>query len=342
VISDCCLRRWPWYLTIDSSEKLEAETGPLAVLSGTSPHDQRESRREAFRDETQTSSELHRQLTPALASIVGDAENRWSFIAAMNKDVSTGAERLKERASKGIVNADILIAGGGVTAAIFAAQVRADRPDAVIYVIDKNHQLGGQFMNYGTRPVFGANSRNFRPQSQTLGLPGTTGNINSFGDKAPLQIPDFTQESTANNILFGTAAETNLFLSVDEAIPDANVEGFSPATGNATGGELTVKDLENGSFFTMRAPQIVLAGGLGERKSLPQQSVWTAEELFSHFGDERNDFPMDMFVNKRIAVIGAGDTGRIVSRLFTWLASREAYGKSTVQMGGPKGLMVRC
>jgi NAD(P)-binding Rossmann-like domain len=286
---------------------------------------------------TRSDSELHRNLTPFLTGVMTETEGRREFMASLDRVTRAESAELKETARQGKLEADIVIIGAGVQGSIMAARLRAEDPDMRIVTVDAGKRLGGQFRSYGDRPVFSINSRNFRAQNNdTPGLPGSSGNLNSFGPKAPMQLTDFTSEVYPTNLDLGDTAALNQYFSA-ETMLDVRVEGRS----RTSDGEQYVflRDTVTSEGYRVKATRVVGIPGAGERKSASQYgNVLTAEEVFADFGNTDNTRPMDRYKNKRIAIIGAGDTGRVIGDLFVGLAPREAYGKSTVQLGRPSAI----
>jgi hypothetical protein len=141
------------------------------------------------------------------------------------------------------------------------------------------------------------------------------------------------------------AIKLNGYLSA-EAMQSTDVLGVEYVTDDNSDGyyKVEMKDLDSGEIMSVKVKNIVVTAGLGERIALSpvnqdNTGYLSAEELLTRFADRDNDFPMDEFVNKSVAVIGGGDSARISLELFARLAPDDAYGKSTVQFGsGPDSI----
>ncbi len=293
-------------------------------------------------ERTQSGQEKHRLYAPLISGIMNEPEARAEFMDRLDEAATQKSDELKKEAlTEGEVIADIVIIGAGVHSAIFAARVRAENPELRIVVVDEAEKLGGQFRSYGDRPVFSINSRNHRSQkNEKLALPGKDGNLNSFGDKAPIQLTDISAETYPTNVELGDVTAINSFMSSDAMLGVSYMSNVRQTTTDETTQLVTVSDGEQ--TYNIRANQLVIASGIGEReiaKKEKPKGVWTAEDLFSHFGNSEITFPMDEFVGKRIMIKGGGDTGRVVAELFARLAPKEAYGKSNVQLGGPREII---
>lgn len=287
----------------------------------------------------QDKSESHRNFMPLLADCLSNPEERAGLMSAVDLASVTKSDELKlEAETVGIIKCDVFVLGTGVQSAVFSSELRGLNPDARIICADRQPQLGGQFRQYGKRPVFKINSRAHRQESQVTALPGRDGNLNTMGKRAVIQVTDFANDTYPSNVEVGDAAAINGFMSA-ESMLETEVTSFNK---NETGDDWTVtlKDLSTGSVYKVVAKDVVAPIGLGSRESRfgSDERIMTAETLFKIFGDNKNSFPMEQFRNKRIAIIGGGDTGRVVAELFTRLAPKEAYGRSSVQLGSPKSI----
>jgi hypothetical protein len=284
-------------------------------------------------------SETHRDYAPTLAAVMGDSASRRDFMTSLDTDVFESSTRLKTeaRTNRGL-DYDVTIVGGGTHAAILAARLRHEAPNAKIAILDRNSKIGGHWRSYGDRPVFYGNSRNHRRQNNGVpGLPGGLGNLNSLGRYAPFQLTDFGNATNFTNLDMGDATAIVEYLSADVFTDTEYLDSQSGPLGSRF---LELGDREGGGNFRLDTGLLVFATGAGERRKLGNgadnaSNIVTVEELLSLFGDRTNQFPMDQFVGKRIGVGGAGDSGKIAWELLTWLAPQEAYGRSTIQLGGP-------
>lgn len=300
------------------------------------------SRADQLNDKTTTDPdlEMHRLYAPLISGYMVTPEGRKLFMDSLDSAAKEDSDALKAEAKQGTLEADYVIVGSGVQAAVFAAKLRALKPDASVVVIGQEGKLGGQFRKYGERPTFRINSRAHRRQdvTQKRALPGQAGNLNPFGEEAPLQITDVCSETYPTNIDMGNTAAINLFLSARTMLnatytdTKKNEDGEFAYTVNVT-------DDETNEPMQVKGNIIVSFPGLGERSDpfgVVDDRYMQAEEFLSEFGDPDNPFPMEKFIGKRVAVIGSGDTGRITTELLTRLGPKEAYAQSIVQLGsGP-------
>jgi|GEM_PF-2654679 len=297
-----------------------------------------ENRAQDFSERTARPGQRHRALTPTIAAVMSEPEVEKRTQGALRATVVEGSNNLKREAKeKGEVVTDVAILGGGVHGAIIAAEILATDPSKRVVIVDNHSQLGGQFNGYGTRPVFKINSRDRAQDLDELGLPGRLGNLNSFGDRAPVQLGDLTCEAYADNLGLGKAAEWNAFLSA-QAMIDAEalrIKGaFDPYSPYV---RLLTADTVTGDELQIASKYLIVAGGIGERPK--QAGVLSAVDFLSRFGDANNKFPMDEFKNKRIALIGGGDNARVCAMMLAGLGPKEAYGYSKIQFGTPDGIV---
>ncbi len=278
----------------------------------------------------------HSEFAPLISGRMLNPELRTDFMDRIDQATSIESDELKaESREQGSIKADIVVIGTGIHASVFAAKYRAINPDARVVCIDRNEKIGGQFRNYGDRPVFRINSRNFRRQDNTdQGLPGETGNLNSFGTNAPVQLTDITTSVYPNNIDMGDTAAINLHLSASSmvGVALAGSREYYDESGTVRN-EITVTDTETGEEYLLDAPKVVLTSGAGGREAGDSDTQLTAEQVLSMFGDKDNLFPMDRFINKNIGIKGGGDTGRILAEELSGLGPDESYGLSNVQLG---------
>lgn len=329
-----------------------ATAGPLGQaitdFANESPEVVREflNQSDELREWTARPGELHRSLAPHIAAVMTEPGSRRSLMDALDETSRQESDTLKQQAdeARNGLDIDLLVVGAGVQAAIFTAAYRAEFPEASILSVDRSGRIGGQFRSYGDRPVFRINSRANRREGgagaiRQVGLPGGYGNLNSFGRRAPLQLPDITVETYPTDIDMGDVAAIDHRLSGESMLDtrlafvnDVVVDGRSTTF---------LEDAQSGTPIRVNPRQVVVATGAGDRDGFPGPripNVWTAEELFAHFGNPNNPFPMKDFIGKRGAIIGGGDTGRVVAEIFARLAPKEAYGKSVAQLGGPRAI----
>ncbi len=298
-------------------------------------------------DGTYEEDEMHRMYAPLITALYSDSETRQLLMGGIDENIKAESDALKAESLKqdGKMTIDWLVVGSGVHGSIASSELRGLLPDARIVMVDKSAKLGGQFGSYGERAVFYGNSRaNRRQESGTTELPGKDGNINSFGPHAPVQLPDLTASTYWTNVEMGDAVKLNGYLSA-EAMQSTDVSKVQYVNTDDGGYyEVEMKDLDTGDTMSIRVKNLVVTAGLGERIALGSQGeqtkgYYSVEDLLSKFADAENVFPMEEFVDKSVAMIGAGDSARIALELFARLAPDEAYGKSKVQLGsGPESI----
>lgn len=186
-------------------------------------------------------------------------------------------------------NQDEIVVGGGVHAAIYCAvRVAMGYPKPI--VIERG-RVGGAFAA-SRNPSFFLNSRN-RPGN--LSLPGELGALNVLPG-APLQPSDISGDEYQTNDVLGFLARLSLAMNSQVVVRDevGELEGQSRV------------DLASGKAFI--AGRVIVATGLGIAQRLRTSEH---ERIFSF--DEfmrRMDSPFPMRGMKKVAVVGAGDSGK--------------------------------
>lgn len=280
---------------------------------------------------------LHRVLSPFMSGIMTDPEAHADFMDAVDDATTRESNELKDfvRQNSGM-QVDVLIVGAGVQGSVAAAQLREQNPELSIVVVDKADRIGGQFRSYGDRPTFRINSRAHRSENtEVTALPGGDDNLNTFGATAMMQLPDMSTETYPVNTELGDTAAMNLFFSAPTML---GVEVMSRGI-DGTMEMMTLNDTATGEEYTIAAQRVVMLTGAGERKTERiSDNVWSVEDVLRHFGNSEEMFPMEAFAGKSVAVIGGGDSGRIIVELLTRLGPKEAYGNSVAQLGGPESI----
>lgn len=190
-----------------------------------------------------------------------------------------------------------VVVGGGLHGAIYAAaRVAAGKPAPI--VIDESERVGGVFA-VSRKPSFYLNSRN-RPGD--LSVPGLGGALN-FLPGAALQPADISAEEYMTNADLAYVIRTTLALT-----------GAKVYAGDR------VRILERSSYGGLRvqvrdevilAARVIDATGIGRpRNPFPVANDLPRYVTFNEFmGKMDEPFPLrDM---RRVAVLGAGDSGRV-------------------------------
>lgn len=234
-----------------------------------------------------------------------------------------------EVASSGYSYVPLLVVGSGPQAQIFVSELAQAKPELVpsTAVIDKSTSVGGTFRNIDGMN-FRLNSRT-RPQTDERPVPGTTSNLNTLAPGV-VTLPDMATEVYPAADTLGRAIRINhalngnqvgLGLELVAVAPDTSPES-TQLPGKVS---VVVRDAE-GIEFTIRTDSLVATSGVGEpklsrfttetrdlikelqkkRDAGEQTPVMSYADFYKWMSEKR--FPLEGI--KRVAVIGAGDSGR--------------------------------
>ncbi|MBY0415495.1 MAG: hypothetical protein K2Q18_15085 [Bdellovibrionales bacterium] len=275
-----------------------------------------------------------------------------SFEAALRMQSELTKEAILK--NKGTADYDLVIVGTGVHGVIALHEALAKNPNLKILLVDEGDTAGATF-RYG-KEVFNINSSNRASGIGSRPLPGE-GNINELPG-LPIQVSDLTgvKYPTANdlgtsivaglyaavrehpnvNLLFGTSAKE--LMNKTEAMDPAVNEGIRLVTRE------TEKEIEIG------AQKIILTTGLGKPGVPPKVAtsliknpeigkisegsipkVVNFEDLVRMLAMS-ND-PVKLIKDKKIAIVGKGDSANVLIEYLLGYAAREGYGGSTAQDG---------
>lgn len=198
---------------------------------------------------------------------------------------------------------DEVVIGAGLHAAIYcAARVKAGYPKPVVLERGGPSDVGGAFAMTKT-PTFFLNSRN-RPGK--VGIPGREQALNVL-PAAPIQPADLSGDEFQRNSDLAFAIRMTLAMYA-KVVPYSEVKGAEPYT---TGISIVRTGIR--SYYTRR---VVWATGLGAQV-MPDQhdgkKVMTFVDFMKHM--DREKFPLQGL--RRVAVIGAGDSGKTVIEALT-------------------------
>lgn len=242
-----------------------------------------------------------RSSRPAVGLMSGlalDPVARPMFDAALERYTRADLEEIPSSAGEVIV-------GGGCHAAIYSAvRVASGFPRPLVL---EPRRFGGTFALAGA-PTFFLNSRN-RPGP--LGAPGSPDALNVL-PAAPMQPADIGSTEYQTDADLGLVARCALALSA--TVRRAKVDRIE-RVGN-TGEALLV--LSDGSL--VRAGRVIVATGLGLERRVnglepDGRSLFSFEQWLERLGTER--FPLADL--GRVAVVGAGDSARVVVESLTGL-----------------------
>lgn len=193
---------------------------------------------------------------------------------------------------------DELIIGGGPHAAIYAA-VRRAKGFPMPFIVEAQ-RIGGVFAATDS-PAFYLNSRN-RPGK--LGIPGRGEALNILPG-APLQPADISGDEYQRNSDLAFVIRATIAMNA------------KAKTGVKVLRNLTERDKDGYLVVTLdgarsiKAKRVIEAVGVGEERSVPtglSGRVLTGQQFFKRLGSD----PFPFRGMGRVAVVGAGDTGKTV------------------------------
>lgn len=312
---------------------------------------------------TFSADQVHRRHAPFVARAMQESRFREEVIREIDEVVSDRSVQLGTEIRRGGYYVPAVVVGSGFTEMILSTEFSRRLPQGSLMSIDRANHLGGQFRNNGgRRPTFGINSRT-RPEDRRFPkLPGEDGNIISLGENAPLQLPDFANGTFPTNLDLGDAIAVNQFLAGQDYLLGVSVAEWKRNRNQAAGAyRIFLRDGASDQGFSLSTDALIFASGIGdprpgvdlrdaETRSIFDESqqrlkegasfapVMFVEQLLAHFSNEKNRYPMQPFIGKTIGILGDGDGGKIAASLFARVAPPEAYGYSSIQLGGPAGL----
>lgn len=184
-----------------------------------------------------------------------------------------------------------VIVGGGLHAAIYSAvRVKMGHPKPLI--IEAKDRAGGVFA-VSSEPSFYLNSRN-RPGGP--GIPGREESLN-FLPGALIQPADLSGDEYQTNATLAYSIRMTIALCADV------VSGYKVVESDATS-----VTLDNGKVIL--TPRVIYATGLGESTGPAEMDGKHMMDAMQFFAMLDKPFPFEGI--KRVAVIGAGDSGKTV------------------------------
>jgi hypothetical protein len=280
--------------------------------------------------------------------------------------VEVESDNILDQIREGRNYVSVLVVGAGVHGAIFNSTFRSEYPNKSILTIDSYTTIGGQFRQYG-RPVIKMNTPN-TPLNMKKDANPSIDNTNRFGDVAPVQLTDIDPNHYADNNKVGMAAAINQFFSSPTLI-GTQVLTVKKNINKQNGAKFEVIAIhkKTGEIITIYTDKIAFATGIGEVDFDPRNfdeecrsesmriinsersktrehpgtaKVITYTDLLKEFGDPNNPLPMQRFINKRILIVGGGDSGMTSAELLTGLGPRDAYDAGVASLGSPAEIVI--
>jgi hypothetical protein len=243
------------------------------------------------------SSEMRSPLTALLAGIAADPKARRMWEESLDDLWSDGS-------FKTTTYPEVFI-GSGLSGAIYCA-TRAAMGQPVPLVIEQDERVGGTFAVSRT-PSFYLNSRN-RPGG--LGIPGSQGSLN-FLPNAPIQPSEIGFEEYQVNSDLAFAIRAVYALTGAEVVTKSRVFGYNVKYDSRKRGYYVEVGTPRG---VVKANRVIIGTGIGE----PRGYWYAGPRLVSFKEFMRSlDQPFPFRNMGRVAVIGAGDSGKVVIEALT-------------------------
>jgi len=239
-------------------------------------------------EEPRTNDNSIQRLKPFWATVINRPEDRAHLKLALQEAARTQSERIKAQLRDAETSGrpfyvHALTIGAGDHSAIFAARVRAARPDAKILSVTSASVVGGQFAEYDG-PALRMNTGVI---STTEG--GQKVNPNPFGPDAPVQVSDVSSSYIADSEVAGLVGGIDQYLSTLTAMglefsaghynpgykpnrfdSTSNPKDFDPKRDALYVSDF--KDVQTGETYHIYSDYLPDAAGLGEEN-------WGIEEL---------------------------------------------------------------
>lgn len=190
---------------------------------------------------------------------------------------------------------DEIVIGGGIHAAIYCA----NRPGKKILVMEARESLGGVMES--TKPMFYLNSRN-RPLNE-YDIPGKQASLNHLPG-CGFQAADVNGAEYQTNNVMSFVAAANIMLNSPYVLRAPVATVLRPKSGR-------FRYRLNTLDYVYYALKIIVATGIGPERRIP--GTMSFRKFLAHM--EQNRYPLRGV--KRVAVIGAGNTGDVVVELLT-------------------------
>ena len=251
---------------------------------------------------------------------------------------------------------DIVIVGASVHGITAVHEIMRVNPNLKVLFIDKTDTAAANFRKAGA--TFNINSSNRKSGEGLEPLPGK-GNINELPG-SPVQVSDITNVKYPTALDLGDALVTSLYGAVSQYKNVDIVFGTTVKSVEYTKGSKfsnTVYLEGNGLVegFRVSAQSTILGSGLGSPRipkeirqliSKDRQLVSTPKGEYKlpriiTFEDilqilQKSSDPKRYFKDKKIAVVGTGDSANVFIEFLLGYATREGYDLSDAQTKGPK------
>lgn len=279
----------------------------------------------------------NRVLSPLFAGIYTADPNRLEL--ALDEAVKADGEQLRSGDYWPTV-----VVGSGPSASVFISARREAKPDEAVLAVDEGRHLGGQFA-MAERPLFRLNSRNRPTRADAKDpLPGDKGNLNDLSPGV-IEVSDLDSTIYPTQNVLGTASALNTYLNSSLVAAETKIIGVQPNRDAIRTGRYLLVMERGGKITEVTTDRLVVGSGLGREKyafndsdttALIEQEraadkprVLTYDDFLKAAGDRTRQFPLADYKDKRVAVIGDGDSAKTV--IETLLGLQVQAGDSVAQ-----------
>lgn len=288
-----------------------------------------------------------------ISSLFKDQTTRTIAVNLMNQKILNLSNQLKVELSSQTLKVNQVIIGAGPQGVAYAQELTNKNPNATSLIVDRASKPGGTFANVFN--AFYINSTN-RKYDGTRARPGQ-GDLNNFTDI--VGVPDFKGRRWFEAGLLGQVASAGTLLSSSNPLLETSVVSVKKnPNANPLIGEpryiVTLKDVKSKENYIVKTDNIITTTGIGEAREFGDSSetrdliaqekrdakrekraprVESFFEYVDRVADPKNQTPLAEVRGKNIAVVGGGDSGRVINEFLTGVGPEKAYKQSVAQEG---------
>lgn len=295
---------------------------------------------------TQFDGENHRRLTPYLQEAF--SQYRQLFMTAIDQYV----QLMTGDPAPFATPFDVIVIGSGPHGTAVVANLREKYPRLRTLLVESKPQVGGQFRAYGPKPAYMMNSRVRRADRRLPNLPRTPGSINPLGTYAPLELSDLSVGNYAMNTDMGDVCAVNAVMSADIILANSTVVEIRRISDFKREVKIQINDARGERFVIATAKVVVVAAGLQQNSTIgPSKfekfSTFETAKLSGRFLDisgfyehfANDPIPLEKFANKKVMVVGAGDSALTCLEALLGTLPRETYGSFGVGRHRPSEII---
>jgi hypothetical protein len=321
--------------------------------------------REMFQDDDIDYKKDPSRITSVVVSLMRDTEMRQLFMDAALYDMNDKSEALSEaigavereatqQERESVQVYDEVFIGGGVHASIYNVRRTMLNPAIKSLTIEASDVISSNFRSKGFVSI---NSEN-RPHTEDT--PSHTlrrGNLNFFGKRAPVQLSYIEPEKFPSASALADVATANQYLSNSDILMNTRVKRIIKPENDPSSNTWPARyKIELEGVGVVYADSVKVATGLGEA-TFPEAfdsetidlikdtyetdtargrapGIMTYDQLAEYIHDSKR--PFRDFVDKRISVVGGGDSAATAIEFFIRMSKKDIYKDDVMQAGQVK------